>query len=80
MKLFDLHEYEDGSIYGLTCIFPDEMDVSYLTGRRIHLRVEKADYPQLNGAKRGIEFYVSGKIQEAGRTYVQVANATIEFE
>jgi len=80
LKLFDLHEYEDGSIYGLTCIFPDEMDVSYLTGRRIHLRVEKADYPQLNGAKRGIEFYVSGKIQEAGRTYVQVANATIEFE
>lgn len=80
LELFDIHEYADEGTFSLTMIFPEELDESYLTGRKFFCTVERHRYPELNAAKRGLEFYLSGQIEEAGRSYIKVSNVSLNFD
>lgn len=80
LKLFDIHEYPEDGTFGLTMILPHESDESYLTGRKIFCTVERDKHPQLNAAKRGLEFYVSGQIEDAGSTYIKLSDVSLKFD
>lgn len=80
LKLFDIHEYPEDGTFGLTMTLPDEIDESYLTGRKIFCTVERNQYPELNAAKKGLQLYVSGQIKDAGSSYIRLSDVSLSFE
>lgn len=80
LKLFDIHEYPEDGTFDLTMILPHESDESYLTGRKIFCTIERDKHPQLNAAKKGLEFYVSGQIKDAGSTYIELSDVSLKFD
>jgi len=80
LKLFQVEQYADEGTFGLTMIFPEELDESYLTGRKFFCTVQMDQYPELNAAKRGLEFYLSGQIKEAGSSYINLSDVSLKFD
>jgi len=76
-------EIADGNTYALRLKFPDEPNFPN-SKWTILSTVSKEHYPQLRLAREDTEFYVSGEIEDTFRTfgepYIDLSNATLEFE
>jgi hypothetical protein len=80
LKLLNISEDTTERTFTLALTLPGQTDVSYLTGRQIHCKVGREQYPELNGAQRGADLYVSGRIELTGQGYIHLADVSIEFE
>ena len=63
----------------LLMLFPGEPYVPFSSGWGISCRVRKVDCPELAGARRGLEVYVSGVIQDATENSIMLDNVRIAF-
>jgi len=80
LRLFHVTEDVDKGAFTLTLTLPGQMDVSYLTGRKMYCTVKRDKYPQLNAAKKGDSLYVSGRIEDAGESYIHLSDASVSFD
>jgi len=82
LKLFHIFEYTEDETFQLSMILPDQSDVSPLviTGRKILCAVNKAQYPELVGAKKDLLLLVSGQIEDAGSNYIQLSDVSLSFD
>ena len=78
LELFDIYSEDDK--FGLNMIIPGQPDVTFLKGIRIYFSVDKSQYPELNVAKKGFKFYVTGKIEKADRFIIKLSDVSLDFE
>lgn len=78
LRLFNIVEEDEAFL--LMTVFPDQPDITFLTGWRISCRVKRSEYPELIGAKQGLTVYVSGIIQDAGTLYVHLSDVSLAFD
>lgn len=79
LSLFEIIPEEDS--FHLLTVFPEESDSPFRGGSwGVSFNVQKNVYPELVGAKKGLSFYVSGKIQDAGRLYINLSDVSLSFD
>jgi hypothetical protein len=78
LELFDI--YPKNNKFGLSMIIPGQPDVTFLKGIRIYFSVDRNQYPELNAAKKGLQLYVTGKIEEATSLSIQLSDVSLKFE
>ena len=80
-ELLSLWEIIDqDQVFLLLMIFPGEAYKPFSGGWGISCKVKKDAYPELVGAKRGLQVHVSGVIQEATRNSIMLDSARVELE
>jgi hypothetical protein len=80
-ELLSLREIgREGQTFLLLMVFPGEPYVPFSGGWGISCEVRKEAYSELTGAKRGLQLYVSGVVQEAAGNSIMLRDASIELE
>ena len=78
LSLLEIIDEDKG--YTLLMIFPGEFYVPFSGGWGISCEVKRDAYPELVGAKHGLQLHVTGVIQAITGRDITLANTSIEFE
>ncbi len=78
LELFDI--YLEDNKFGLNMIIPGQPDVTFLKGIRIYFSVDRHQYPELHAAKKGLKFYVTGKIEEVDKFMIKLSDVSLKFD
>ncbi len=80
LTLYDARILGTEQNFHLTMMLPEEAAGQYVIGRVIIFNIEKEKYSKLVTAKRGLEIYISGRIEYIGPTYIKLSEVSLRFE
>lgn len=80
LTLYDARILGTEQNFHLTMMLPEEAAGQYVIGRVIICNIEKEKYSKLVTAKRGLEIYISGRIEYIGPTYIKLSEVSLRFE
>lgn len=78
LSLFEITPEEESFL--MLMVFPGESYRPFLGGWGVSFRIKKNDYPELAGAKKGLQLYVSGLIEDAGKRYIHLSDVSLSTD
>ncbi|MGB2863045.1 MAG: hypothetical protein WBC05_06945 [Sedimentisphaerales bacterium] len=77
--LLNAYNNVEDRTFSLTMTLHQKPNQLYVPKRTVSCTVSKADQPELNGAKCGLGFYISGRIKHAESLHIQLSDAKLDF-
>jgi len=78
LRLFEITPVEESFL--MLMVFPGESYRPFLDGWGVSFRIKKNDYPELAGAKKGLQLYVSGLIEDASKRYINLSDVSLSTD
>lgn len=66
--------------FRILAVFPGKEYRPFTGGWGVTFEVDKDEHPELVGAKKGLQLYISGQIEDAGESYVQLSDVSLSFD